>query len=111
MRSTKFQPVIENWETTDEHVGDAIHKHFTAIEPTLEDWIDVYTEGMSIWRLAFSEKLDEFDMETDILAGVAASAWNLALSKVVKALKLRGIENLEELLKDMRDEVMPMGED
>ena len=111
MPKTKFQDVVKNWQTTDEHVGDAIHKHFTEIEPTFEDWIDVYTEGMNVWRLAFGEELDEFDMETDILAGVAASAWNLALVQVVKALKLRGIDQLEELLEDMRDEVMPMGAD
>lgn len=106
MPKTKYEDVIENWETTDEHVGDAIHKHFTENEPTFEDWMDVYTEGMSIWRLAFGEELDEFDIETDILAGVAASAWNLALERVVKALNLPDTGEIQELLEGMRDDVL-----
>jgi hypothetical protein len=106
MPKTKFQDVVKNWQTTDEHVGDAIHKHFTEIEPTFEDWIDVYTEGMSIWSLALGEELDEFDIETDILAGVAASAWNLALERVVKALDLPDAGGIEELLDGMRDDVL-----
>jgi hypothetical protein len=106
MQETNFEDVIENWETTDEDVGDAIHKHFTEKEPTFEDWIDVYTEGMSIWRLALGEQLDEFDIQADILAGVAASAWNLALERVVKALNLPDTGEIKELLEGMMDDVL-----
>ena len=103
MPQTRFEKTIKNWRTNDEHIGDAIHKHFTEVEPSLEDWIDVYTEGMKIWGLVFEEDLDEFDLETDVLAGVAASAWNLALTQVVQALELSGVEQLEETLRGMRD--------
>jgi len=45
-------------------------------------------------------------METDILAGVAASAWNLALERVVKALDLPDAGEIKELLEGMRDDVL-----
>jgi len=103
MTQTRFEKTIKSWRTNDAHIGDAIHKHFTEVEPSLEDWIDVYTEGMRVWGLVFEEALDEFDLETDVLAGVAASAWNLALTQVVQALELSGVGQLEETLRGMRD--------
>jgi hypothetical protein len=83
---TEFEAVIADWESGEADSADAIHHHFTKLEPTMDDWIDVAEEGRRLWRISFGERLDEYSPELAIINGVAASAFALAFQQVAKAL-------------------------
>jgi len=88
---------IANWDREDVDLGDAVHKHFEELASQMHDWIDVAAEGRRLWDVAFKEPVEEFSPIDDMLNGVAAAAWDVAVSRIASQLNISA-KNLRNTL-------------
>ena len=84
---------ILKWDdpNDDSDTCDLIHRHFTEISATLEDWGDVADEGLRLWKLMFEEDVESQSPIDGVLAGVAAAAYELAIEHIAKQIGVSGL--------------------
>ena len=83
---TKFEDRLIGWETNDDDTADTIHAHFTAMEDRFQDWGDVADEGRRLWSMMFEETIESDSPLGDVLSGIAASGFALAIRQVAARL-------------------------
>lgn len=67
-------------------VGDSVHRHFTELAASFDDYLDVANEGRRLWNVMLDDGIEAWSPEDSLISGVAAAAYHLAISEVATKL-------------------------
>jgi hypothetical protein len=87
---------LRNWAGDDSQDDcDLLHGLFRMREQNFSEWMEVADEGRRVWNLMFSDDVEESSPVDGVFGAIAASAYNLALSKVANemGLSVRAVES------------------
>jgi len=87
-RATQYEAELASCGSADAgfDIEDNIHRHFSELAASFDDWLDVANEGRRLWNVMFNEKFDDWSPEDSLISGVAAAAYSLAISEVATRL-------------------------
>jgi hypothetical protein len=104
VNKTSHEAALASHESAESgiEVEDDVHRHFQELSANLDDWCAVAEEGRRLLGVMLKQKIEDWSAGDVIISGVAAAAYELAISDVARELEVSafalkcGIEGHEE---------------